>query len=168
MPIDAEFPKNHRPIGKHTNIDAGRHHFVWGPGRLADAAENEQVKAAYQTRGEELVSLGVYGTMVAVDWDACVADGACIKACPVQVFQWYRTENDVPAIQMADAASTGTGSMVKEERKDYTDKSDPVREHDCIWCMACVSVCPPQAIKVEETSVEFHEKASAASAAGAS
>jgi ferredoxin len=62
---------------------------------------------------------------------------------------------------MSNAASAGTGSMVKEERKDFTDKSDPIREHDCIWCMACVSVCPTQAIKVDEASLEFHQKASA-------
>ena len=80
--------------------------------------------------------------MVAVDWDSCVADGACIEACPVQVFQWYRTEQDVPPSKMVNETSAGTGSTVKEERKDYTDKADPVREHDCIWCMACVSVLP--------------------------
>jgi NAD-dependent dihydropyrimidine dehydrogenase PreA subunit len=45
------------------------------------------------------------------------------------------------------------------EAKDYTDKSVPIREHDCIWCMACVSVCPPQAIKVDQANLEFHEKA---------
>ena len=49
---------------------------------------------------------------------------------------------------------------VKDERKDYTDKADPIREHDCIWCMACVSVCPPQAVKVDQSSLEFHEKES--------
>jgi ferredoxin len=76
----------------------------------------------------------------------------------VQVFQWYRTETDVPAIEMANAISAGTGSTVKEERKDFTDKSDPIREHDCIWCMACVSVCPPQAIKVDQSNLEFHKK----------
>jgi len=38
-------------------------------------------------------------------------------------------------------------------------KSDPIREHDCIWCMAWVSVCPPQAIKVDQASLEYHEKA---------
>lgn len=165
MPIDQDFPKNHRVIGKHVNSDVDRYHFVWGPGRLAEAAENEQVKSAYQARGEEIAPLGVHGTMVGVDWDSCIADGACIEACPVQVFQWYRTENDIPAIDMQNASSAGTGSMVKEERKDYTDKSDPIREHDCIWCMACVSVCPPQAIKVEETSLSFHEKATSSSAA---
>jgi NAD-dependent dihydropyrimidine dehydrogenase PreA subunit len=161
MPIDAEFPKNHQVIGKHINNDAGRHHFIWGPGRLAEAAENEEVKSAYQTGGEELVPLGVHGTMVAVDWDSCVADGACIEACPVQVFQWYRTDNNTPAANMMSNAveSPGTGSSVKEERVDPTDKADPIREHDCIWCMACVSVCPPNAIKVEEGNLHFHEGA---------
>ena len=47
--------------------------------------ENEEVKASY-ARGEEIVPLGVHGTMVALDFDSCVADGACIEACPVQVF----------------------------------------------------------------------------------
>ena len=27
----------------------------------------------------------------------------------------------------------GTGSSVKEERHDYSDNADPIREHDCIW-----------------------------------
>jgi len=159
MPIDPDFPKNNEPIGKHQHTDGEHFHFVWGPGAPKEALENEEVKSAYQTRGEEMAPLGVHGTMVAVDWDSCVADGACIEACPVQVFQWYRTENDVPAVQMANATSAGTGSGVKEERKDYTDKADPIREHDCIWCMACVSVCPPQAIKVDQANLEFHEKA---------
>ena len=39
-------------------------------------AENEEVKSAYSAKGEEQVPLGGHGTMVAVDWDACVADGA--------------------------------------------------------------------------------------------
>ena len=43
-------------------------------------------------------------------------------------------------------------------RKDYTDKLDPVREHDCIWCMACVTVCPTTAIKVEEANLDVHKK----------
>ena len=97
--------------------------------------------------------------MVAVDWDSCVADGACIEACPVQVFQWYRTEKDIPAEKCLGETFEGTGSSVKEERKDLTDKADPIREHDCIWCMACVSVCPPQAIKVDQSNQEAHEKA---------
>ena len=98
--------------------------------------------------------------MVAVDWDSCYADGACIEACPVQLFQWYRTENDIPAIELTNATSAGTGDNENRDgRLDYTDKSDPIREHDCIWCMACVSVCPPQAIKVDQANLEDHEKA---------
>ncbi len=83
--------------------------------------------------------------------------GACIEACPVQVFQWYRTEKDIPAKDVVGQTFAGTGSDIKDERKDLTDKADPIREHDCIWCMACVSVCPPQAIKVDQINVEKHE-----------
>jgi NAD-dependent dihydropyrimidine dehydrogenase PreA subunit len=158
MPIAENFPEGLKPIGKIKNAD-GNFHFVWGPGREdAEASKDENVKSAYVSRGEKQVPLGVSGTMVAVDWDSCVADGACIEACPVQVFQWYRTEKDIPAIDAINETFEGTGSYVKEERKDYTDKADPIREHDCIWCMACVSVCPPQAIKVDQGNQEFHEK----------
>jgi len=159
MPIDPDFPKNHQVIGKIQLSDGEHFHYRWGPGKPGEASENEEVKAAYAARGEEQVPLGVSGTMVAVDWDSCVADGACIEACPVQVFQWYRSEKDVPAKDVINETFEGTGSAVKEERKDYTDKADPIREHDCIWCMACVSVCPPQAIKVDQAALEFHEKA---------
>jgi NAD-dependent dihydropyrimidine dehydrogenase PreA subunit len=159
MPIDPDFPKNHQVIGKIQLSDGEHFHYMWGPGKQGEAFENEEVKAAYAARGEEQVPLGVSGTMVAVDWDSCVADGACIEACPVQVFQWYRSEKDVPAKDAIKETFEGTGSSVKEERKDYTDKADPIREHDCIWCMACVSVCPPQAIKVDQAALEFHEKA---------
>jgi NAD-dependent dihydropyrimidine dehydrogenase PreA subunit len=55
--------------------------------------------------------------------------------------------------------SSGTVSSVKEGRLDLTDKADPIREHDCIWCMASVSVCPTNAIKVEEGNLQFHEGA---------
>ena len=44
-------------------------------------------------------------------------------------------------------------------RADYTDKSDPIREKDCIWCMACVTVCPTKAIKVDQSNVQSHEQA---------
>lgn len=60
---------------------------------------------------------------------------------------------------MLNETCAGTGSTVKEERSDYTDKSDPIREHDCIWCMVCVSVCPRGASKVDRSNLEFHEKA---------
>ena len=149
-----------KPKGKTSHADGENFHYIWGEGRTDGAAfSNDDVKAAYEERGEEQVPLGVSGTMVAVDWDSCVADGACIEACPVQVFQWYRTEKDIPAKDVVGQTFAGTGSDVKDERKDLTDKADPIREHDCIWCMACVSVCPPQAIKVDQSNVEKHESA---------
>jgi NAD-dependent dihydropyrimidine dehydrogenase PreA subunit len=110
MPIDPDFPKNHQTIGKHKHADGEHFHFVWGPGRSdAETSRNAEVQEAYKTRGEEYVPLGVHGTMVAVDGDACYADGACIEAYPVQVFQWYRTEQDIPAIEMVNVTSEGTG-----------------------------------------------------------
>jgi NAD-dependent dihydropyrimidine dehydrogenase PreA subunit len=157
MPIDPDFPKNSQVIGKHDCSDG--EHFLWGPGKVADAAANPDVKSAYAARNEKLVPLGVHGTFVAVDWDSCIADGSCLPACPVNVFQWYRTENDVPAVEMSNATSSGTGRAGKDDRLDYTDKSDPVREKACIWCMACVTVCPTTAIKVEQSNMEFHEQA---------
>ena len=93
MPIDPAFPKNHKVIGKHKNED-GRFHFVWGPGRSnAESSSNDQVQESYKTRGEEyqrrrISPIGVHGIFVGVDRDSCIADGACIEACPVQVFQW--------------------------------------------------------------------------------
>jgi NAD-dependent dihydropyrimidine dehydrogenase PreA subunit len=165
MPIAENFPEGLKPTGK-INLDDGNFHIMWGPGKTkntdgspAEVLGDADVVAAYAARGEEQVPLGVSGTMVAVDWDSCVADGACIEACPVQVFQWYRTEKDIPAKDVVGQTFAGTGSDVKDERKDLTDKADPIREHDCIWCMACVSVCPPAAIKVDQANVEKHEGA---------
>ena len=89
MPIAEDFPKGLEVIGKIKHTDGEHFHFVWGPGRLAEAAEDPACIAAYEAHGEKIEPLGVSGTMVAVDWDACVGDGACIEACPVQVFQWY-------------------------------------------------------------------------------
>jgi NAD-dependent dihydropyrimidine dehydrogenase PreA subunit len=62
-----------------------------------------------------------------VDFDICIADGACINACPVNVFQWL----DTP------------GHPASEK------KADPVNEQACIFCMACVNVCPVAAIDVK-------------------
>jgi len=61
-----------------------------------------------------------------------VADGSCLQACPVNVFQWYRIDNDVPATQMVSATNYGIGRHGKEDRLDSTDKSDPIMEHECI------------------------------------
>ena len=163
MPIAENFPEGLTPTGK-INLDDGNFHIMWGPGKKtntdgsqAEVFADSDVVAAYAARGEEQVPLGVSGTMVAVDWDSCVADGACIEACPVQVFQWYRTEKDIAAKDIVGQTFAGTGSDIKDERKDLADKADPIREHDWIWCMACVSVCPHQAIKVDQSNVEKHE-----------
>src|SRR5918995_816290 len=97
MPIDSEFPKNHVVVGKHSTADGAYSHFVWGPGRKdAESSTNKEVQDAYKTRGEEFVPLGVHGTFVAVDWDSCIADGACIEAWTVKGFQGERSENDLP------------------------------------------------------------------------
>ncbi|MFB5601137.1 MAG: 4Fe-4S binding protein, partial [Nitrososphaeraceae archaeon] len=34
------------------------------------------------------------------------------------------------------------------------------KEADCIWCMACVEVCPTTAIKVDEANLDIHKKTS--------
>ncbi len=70
--------------------------------------------------------LGIHGTDVAVDWDLCEGDGVCIDVCPVSLFEWA----DTP------------GHPVSEK------KSDPVRESECIKCLACETQCPAQAIKI--------------------
>ena len=115
MPLDAAFPKNHPVIDKHKHLDGQHFHFIWGSGG-ADAetsSTNSDVKEAYKARREEYYSpIGIHGTMVAVDWDSCIADSACIEAYPVQLFQWYRTENEVPAVEMANATSAGIGSTI--------------------------------------------------------
>lgn len=72
--------------------------------------------------------LGVWGEFVSVDYDICVADGACIDACPVGVYEWFDTPGNPAA-----------------EKKPLMSK-----EPDCIFCLACEGVCPPQAIKIFE------------------
>lgn len=72
--------------------------------------------------------MGVWGEFVSVDYDICVADGACLEACPVDVYEWF----DTP----------GSPSS---PRKPLMSK-----EPDCIFCLACEGVCPPKAIKIFE------------------
>ena len=88
--------------------------------------------------------LGIHGSSVAVDWEACVADGQCADVCPVNVFGWL----------LADKGKVGSGNDLKIERgsenwsKYRTDKMDPIHEADCIYCMACETICPTVAIKI--------------------
>jgi len=86
---------------------------------------------------------GIHGTHVAVDWEACVADGACMDVCPVDVFEWQLNPG---------AKGTGQHKPVDPGTPEYveylTDKCDPIRESDCIDCMACETACPTLAIKI--------------------
>ncbi|TLX68442.1 MAG: ferredoxin family protein, partial [Thaumarchaeota archaeon] len=65
-PIDPEFKSKRQITGTYQGIK------VWGP---------------VDPPGQ----LGIWGTEVTVDFDICVADGACIEACPVNVFEWLDT-----------------------------------------------------------------------------
>jgi len=148
------------PTGKTSHSDGENKHFIWGDGRTDGAAfSNDEVKAAYEAHGEKQVPLGIHGTTVAVDWDACTAQGSCFGVCPVQTFQWYRTEKDIAAIDCKGETFEGTGLTEADERLDYSDKSQPIREHDCTICMACQEACPEGAILIEASNLEWHEKA---------
>jgi len=162
MPIQEDFcHEGKKTVGKIALADSEYYHWVWESQGLVEASKDEKVLADYKKHKEKMVKLGISGTMVANDWDSCVADGACIEACPVQIFQWYRTDKDISGIDAVKDTTPwkGVGTTEKEARLDFTDKADPIREHDCIWCMACVSVCPPQAVLVDQGNQEWHEKA---------
>jgi len=100
-PIDISFKSKRQKAGKFKGIS------VWGP---------------VDPPGQ----LGIWGDSVAVDFDICIGDGACIEACPVNVYEWLETPGH-------------PGS----EKKPFM-----AREKDCIFCLACENVCPPQAIKI--------------------
>ena len=106
-PIDVEYKSHMRPTSPYI-VPSNRNAIkTWG-------------------KGSNNGRLGVWGEHVSVDFDICVADGACIDACPVNVFEWFDTPNH-PA----------------SEKKPLM-----AREPDCIFCLACENVCPPVAIKI--------------------
>ncbi len=70
--------------------------------------------------------LGIWGTVVGVDFDLCIADGACIEACPVDVYEWIDTPGHTAS-----------------EKKPFMP-----REPDCIVCLACEEVCPVDAVLI--------------------
>lgn len=72
--------------------------------------------------------LGIHGSIVAVDFDICIADGVCIEVCPEEVFEWV----EYPGHPASDK------------------KAAPAREDKCIECMACETDCPVVAIKIFE------------------
>jgi NAD-dependent dihydropyrimidine dehydrogenase PreA subunit len=87
--------------------------------------------------------LGIHGTEVGVDWDSCIADGNCLEQCPTQVFEWALNpgQREVGKDHKIERGS-------EEWNKYRTDKADVVKEKECIFCMACETVCPVQAIKI--------------------
>jgi NAD-dependent dihydropyrimidine dehydrogenase PreA subunit len=100
-PIDPKFKEKRQVAGTYQGIK------VWGP---------------IDPPGQ----LGIWGQDVCIDFDICIADGACIEACPVNVYEWLET----PGHPASDK------------------KAFMIREKDCIFCMACENVCPPQAVKI--------------------
>jgi NAD-dependent dihydropyrimidine dehydrogenase PreA subunit len=100
-PIDPDFKSKRQVVGTFQGIK------VWGP---------------IDPPGQ----LGIWGTQVTVDYDICIADGACIEACPVNVYEWLDTPGHPSS-----------------EKKTFM-----AREKDCIFCMACENVCPPQCVKI--------------------
>ena len=87
--------------------------------------------------------LGIHGTSVGVDWDCCIADGGCLDVCPTSVYEWALNPGQM---------GTGNDQKIQKGSEEWdkyrTDKTDMVREQDCIFCMACETVCPVQAIKI--------------------
>ena len=80
----------------------------------------------------------------------------------MRVSFWYSIKKNSLTAFSVHIWWTGTGSPGRSgqnDRSDYTDKSDPVREKACIWCMTCVTVCPTTAIKVEQSNMGFHQQA---------
>ena len=63
------------------------------------------------------------------------------------------------AMVMVKISIISAGLTEMDERLDYTDKSQPIREHDCTVCMACQEICPEGAILIESANQEWHEKA---------
>ncbi|MEM2210292.1 MAG: 4Fe-4S binding protein [Nitrososphaerales archaeon] len=103
---------------KRTVVGKHQGHDVWGP---VDPPKR----------------LGIHGSTCAVDFDACIADGICIDVCPVGVYEWVDTPGHDPRAIYPDSPPP------KAERK-----ADPVRESDCIFCLACETQCPVKAIKI--------------------
>jgi NAD-dependent dihydropyrimidine dehydrogenase PreA subunit len=89
--------------------------------------------------------MGIHGSAVAVDFEACIADGVCMDVCPVFVFEWLLNPGQ---------SGTGKEKIIQPGTPEWdqyrTDKSDPVREADCIFCMACETSCPTQSIKITQ------------------
>ena len=116
------------------------------------------MKDTYYKRHEDPVPIGILGTTVAVDCYSCIVDGPFLQAC--QLFQWYRTENDVPAADMATVKSKETGKHGKEDRLDGTDKPDPIREHGICLVYGILCCMPRRGSQSRSSNMKLHNVAS--------
>ena len=99
--------------------------------KIKPSAVYETAEHTIKTWGRKGTSngiMGIWGEFVSVDYDICIGDGGCLEACPVGVYEWFDTPGN-------------PGS----DQKPLMSK-----EPDCIFCLACENVCPPQAIKIYE------------------
>ena len=61
LQIPEDFCQQGDPKGKTSHSDGENFHYIWGDGRTDGAAfSNDDVKAAYEERGEEQVPLGIH------------------------------------------------------------------------------------------------------------
>ena len=125
MPIDPEFMQKLPKTGQHEG------HEVYGEG----------VPRTLELGGKTFVGTqGIHGTIAAVDFDLCIADGVCLEVCPVDVFDWFKDKTK-PKKTLGLKAEMDIDPLT-------SDHSDPTREKDCIFCMACEIQCPTQCIKI--------------------
>ncbi len=136
-PIDENFlnDQEHYPVTSPHKTYTDTEHEVRAEGLQRLDAEGKP----YPTK------LGIHGTNVAVDWEACVADGECMDVCPVTLYEWFLNPGQM---------GVNNDKKIADDKELYakyrTDKCDPVREKECVYCMACVPVCPTGAIKITE------------------
>ena len=81
----------------------------------ASYAAPEHTIKTWGRKGTSNGIMGVWGEFVSVDYDICVADGGCIEACPVNVYEWFDTHQEI----------------LHQRRKPLMSK-----EPDCIFCLA--------------------------------
>ena len=58
-----------------------------GPSALFAAEGGHKIKT-WGRVGTDNGIMGVWGEFVSVDYDICIADGGCLEACPVDVYEW--------------------------------------------------------------------------------
>lgn len=109
------------------------------PNFAQDAESGKHIEHSVRREKKEENKLGIHGTEVAIDFDLCISDGICLQVCPVNVFDW---------VSIKSGEFKGMNDLKPEKESEW--KADPHREKDCIFCMACQSVCPVQAVLITQ------------------